>query len=220
MTSPIKSAYQNPAWAPTVYLTGNKNSDDAAQKAAAQYTSVYGSSPTLTHQGAPPDVTNQSAPGAATQVPTLAAAYQHAPDLGPNAPPASGGGAPGGGPTPSSDPFYVDLGAVLTAENQCLNATQNTIAEYESLVATVKAAINSSTVFGQHADGNGDPLDPEGQQFAASTDPQMQQLLNQLGGVIGLVGQINAALNNAGQIYTWTDYSSAFPDSANDPRNA
>jgi hypothetical protein len=207
MTSPITSLYQGTPWEPTVYLTGNKEANQAQQKAAAQFTSVYGGSPTVTSQGAP-----QSSPGSGAKVPTLTSAYQKAPDLVPNKPPSPSGGAGSpGGATSSSDPFSIDLGAALTAEQQCLNATQNAIAGYETLVTTVSPAMGSGSIFGQHADGNGDQLDPEGQQFAASTDPQMQQLLNAVGGVIGMMGQFNAMLNNAFQMYTWADYSSAFP---------
>jgi hypothetical protein len=209
MVEPITSAYQQTPWEPTVDLTGNKDSDQAGQKAAAQYTGIYGGSPTVTDQSPPPP---RDASPAATAVPVLNPAYVQAPDFVPNAPPDSGGGtsADAGGAS-SSDPFYIDLGALLTAEQQCMNATLVAVEGYEILVNTVSAAIASDTIFGQHADGQDNQLNSEGQQFAATTDPQMQQLLNELGGVIEMMGQFNAMLNNAGQMYTYADDSSAFP---------
>jgi hypothetical protein len=221
-TTPITSAYQDTPTEPTVYLTGNKDANQAQQKAAAWYTRIYGGSATVVHGSAPSE-----SPGSGATVPALTTAYQTAPDFVPNAPPAPN--PDGGGPAvpSSSDPFYVDLGALRTAEQTCLNATRATIQAYQTLLNTVSPAISSGTIFGQDVEdtlyttGGGknlgpmktayDQYDKEGQQVAAATDPAMQQLLYEVGGVIELMGQFNALLNNAGQMYTWTDDQSAFP---------
>lgn len=200
MTSANTSAYQGTPWEPTVYLTGNKESNKAQQSAAAQYTKTYGGSATVSSQSAP-----SSGPSYEAPIPSLAAAYQQAPDFVPNAPPSGGSG----GSTPSSsDPFFIDLAALGAAEQQCLNATQNAIAGYETLVSTVSSAMGSSTIFGQEVDN--DQLDPQAKQYAKSTDAAMTQVLHYVGGVIEVMGQFNAMLNNAGQMYTYTDSSSAF----------
>jgi hypothetical protein len=56
-----------------------------------------------------------------------------------------------------------------------------------------------------------DQLDSEGQDFAAAINPQMSQLLQACAGVIEMMGQYTALINNAGQMYAETDYNSAFP---------
>jgi hypothetical protein len=202
MASANTSAYQGTPWEPTVYLTGNKESNQAQQSAAAQYTKTYGGSATVTHQGAPSSSPSDEAP-----IPSLAAAYQQAPDFVPNAPPSGASG--NGNSTPSSsNPFFIDLAALGAAEQQCLNATQNAIAGYETLASTVSSAMGSSTIFGQRVDN--DQLDPQARQYASSTDAEMTQVLHYVGGVIEVMGQFNAMLNNAGQMYTYTDSSSAF----------
>jgi hypothetical protein len=220
MTDPIKSAYQDPAWEPTVYLTGNKQANQDQRDAASKYTSVYGGSYTTTSQSAPKDT-----PGPGAKVPDVAAAYTQAPDLVPNPPAPAGSGSPGPS-SGSSNPFYIDLGALRTAEQKCLNATSDAMNGYDTLKSTATAAISSPYIFGQDVEATSyqhagrdtgplvtayDQLDPEGQQFAASTDPAMQQLLAEVGGVLVMMGQFNALLNNGGQMYTYTDDSSAFP---------
>jgi hypothetical protein len=203
MTSANTSGFQETPWEPTVYLTGNKDSNQVQQNAAAQYTKIYGGSPTVTHGSPPSAGTNDAAP-----VPSLAAAYTQAPDFVPNAPPMSGGG--NGGNTPSSDvPFFIDLAALRAAEQQCLNATQNAIAGYETLTSTVSSAMASTTIFGQEVDN--DQLDPDAKQFAKSIGPGMTTVLHFVGSVIEGMGQFNALLNNTGQMYTYTDSNCAFP---------
>jgi hypothetical protein len=202
MASANTSAYQETPWEPTVYLTGNKDSNQAQQNAAAQYTKIYGGSATVTSQSAP-----SSGPPYEAPIPSLAASYQQAPDFVPNAPSGASGGGTGSTPS-SSDPFLIDLAALGAAEQQCLNSTQNVIAGYESLRSTVSSAMGSSTIFGQEVEN--DQLNSDAKQFANSIEPAMTMALHYVGGVIELMGQFNALLNNAGQMYTSTDYNSAF----------
>ena len=222
MTSPITPATPATPWEPTVYLTGNDQANSDQLAAASKYTSIYGGTYTQTHAPAP-----QASPGQGANVPGLATSYTRAPDLVPNKPGGGSKGSPSAA-AGSSNPFYVDLGAVRAAEQTCLNATSDAIVGYDTLKSTATAAISSPYIFGQDVEttrnsGSGhisgplvtayDKLDPEGKQFAASIDPAMQLLLAEVGGVIEMMGQFNAMLNNAGQMYTWTDYSSAFPPS-------
>jgi hypothetical protein len=53
-----------------------------------------------------------------------------------------------------------------------------------------------------------DHLDSEGEAFAGSMIPAMEQLLNQVGGIIETMGIFAALLNNAGQMYANADYNS------------
>jgi hypothetical protein len=220
MTSAITSAYQDTPWEPTVYLSSNKDANQDQENAAKQYTGIYGGSYTTTNESAP-----TASPGAGAPIPNLGPAYQQAPDLVPNKP--GGGAGAGAPPSGSSNPFYIDLGAVRTTEQQCLNATSEASAGYETLKSSVTGATSSSTIWGQDVEnteplqggrsGSGpvitsyDKLDSEGKSYAATIDPAMQQLLNQVGGVIEMMGQFNALLNNGLQMYTYTDDSSAFP---------
>src|SRR5258708_31053605 len=128
MTAPIASAYQDNPWEPTVYLSGNKDANQAQQKAAAQYVQHYGGSPTVN-----PDSPPTSSPGPGAPVPGLHHAYLQAPDLVPNKPGGGSAGAPGPPPGGSSDPFYIDLGAARATEQKCLNATSEVMAGYEAL---------------------------------------------------------------------------------------
>jgi hypothetical protein len=55
-----------------------------------------------------------------------------------------------------------------------------------------------------------DPLDSESVSFAESINPQLTKLLEQIAGAVEVMGSFNALLNNAGQMYTEADYSSAY----------
>jgi hypothetical protein len=127
--------------------------------------------------------------------------------------------------------FTIDLGALKTAEQSFLDATTASVNAYETLKPIVTNAINSDTIFGQNvayvssnsgytslaAGGFGetttpDPLNDEGKQFAASIGPELHNLLVSAAGVLELMGGFSAMLNNAGQMYTYTDSSAAFTD--------
>lgn len=56
-----------------------------------------------------------------------------------------------------------------------------------------------------------DPLDGEGQQFAASITPQLELLMRAAAGATEAMGSFTAMLNNAAQMYTDGDAQSAFP---------
>ncbi|MEK8143011.1 hypothetical protein NKH18_15040 [Streptomyces sp. M10(2022)] len=58
------------------------------------------------------------------------------------------------GKEPAKDPlsggkFYVDLGALRTAEQTCLDASNTSVNAYESLRKIVQAAVASDRIFGQ-----------------------------------------------------------------------
>jgi hypothetical protein len=215
----IKSAYDNDPWEPTVY-TGSDQSDQ--QSAAAQYTQIYGGSVT-TQSGSPPS--GGSNPKSA-KVPTLSAAYTQAPDIIPNSPGDSGGSSS----TNSAElweaiPSYIELPALRSAEQTFLNSASTLMEAYQTLKSVVNNAIDSPNTWGQEvgvpispADqstwaahhGAVDPLDSEGQAMADSTNPQMQQALVASAGAIEAIGMFNALLNNAGQMYGYTDQQSSF----------
>lgn len=217
-----KSKYQTDPWQPTVVTS----SGDAKNQriAAATYSAIYGGTPTVVDKE-PKD--NSTLPSEnARKVPKLRQAYYTAPTLvgwdrtsdGPASDEALTGGS-----------FYVDLGALRTAEQTCLAASNTSVNAYEALRKTVQAAVSSPSIFGQmdgtfhpQQAGTGsnapsipamvsfNPLNQEGRDFAASTNPQMEQLLQAAGGAIELMGVFNAMLNNAGQMYAQTDHDSSF----------
>jgi hypothetical protein len=219
---------QNP-WEPTI----NSSSTQDEKNAAAQYTSVYGGSPTGATPSGPTLLDSYG-------VPDLGMAYQQSPDLVPN--------APGGGGTTSpselagavayvlqySPNFGIDLAALLSAEQAVLDKTSATVTEYENLKSLVTNAASSSSIFGQNVGfkdtwentgtgrgGRGptaghyltrtvyENLDKEGIAFANAINPQMEYLLQQIGGVLEMMGTYAAMLNNAGQLYAYTDSKSA-----------
>jgi hypothetical protein len=223
-TSPITPNDQSgdDLWHPTV-STGGKDSKDET-KAAEKYDSIYGGSYTTT---APPP---SSPPGTGGTIWPLSMAYTTAPDLIPVPESQSAGSA---STVPLAEQFNVDLGAVRSTEQTFLTATGNILSAYQSLSTTVQSAVSSDSIFGQldttpptssptskapSTLGDGvqwDSLDDEGKDFASSVDPQMQQLLASVSDVIESMGQFNALLNNAAQMYTDADASSAFPAPGN-----
>lgn len=219
MTQPIAPAYQSTPWQPVIDTSAAKAELQDEQKAAAQFTSVYGGSPIETPHPAP------SSPGAGSPVPNLQTAYSDAPHL---VPVQGSGNSSSAASVALAEAFSIELGTLRASEQTSLNATAAAIDGYDTLKSTVNSAISSDSIFGQSdtvptvgppgraqaafgPSGDLDPLDSEGQQFAASIDPQMQKLLFQVGAVIEAMGHFNAMLNNAGQMYTDADYNSAFP---------
>jgi hypothetical protein len=63
--------------------------------------------------------------------------------------------------------------------------------------------------------GREDPLNKEGQAFAASTDSGMTQLCASICAVLELCGVFTALLNNTGQMFTYTDSNCRFPPMLN-----
>jgi hypothetical protein len=223
-TSPITPNDQNggDVWQPTVTTSGKDAKDET--KAAAKYDSTYGGSYTTT----PPPPS--SPPGTGGTIWPLSMAYTAAPDL---IPVPESPGSSSGSTVPLAEQFNVDLGAVRSTEQTFLTATSNILNAYQTLSTTVQSAVSSDSIFGQldttppatsseskygSVFGDGvqwDNLDDEGKDFATSVDPQMQQLLASVSDIIESMGQFNALLNNAAQMYTDTDASSAFPAPGN-----
>ncbi|MBY8886972.1 hypothetical protein K7472_19225 [Streptomyces sp. PTM05] len=212
MSSPIKSKYQTDPWEPNV----DKHSKDAKdqQKAADAYTTVYGGTPTYG-----PDPTDNTPPPPSVTMPDLAMAYTTAPDFLPSTPASSDAAQVGN--SADDAPFNIDLGALRTCETQYLTALSNVQGQYETLKTTVTNAINNTNAFGQLAgqtEHHGfhntaswvqDDLDQEGVNFAKEINPKMTQVLQSIASGVEAIGQFTALLNNAGQMYTETDFKSA-----------
>lgn len=222
MVQPEASQYQTAPWQPTV-----DSSDSDEQQAATQYDDIYGGSPDTTP--APGGSGSGSSPSGPYQVPTLGMAYTKAPDLIPNA--GAGTGSSSTQNSPVADGFSIDLRELMAAESSCLSAVSAAVDAYGTLAGVVNNAVGSASVFGQNvttevtgwtyvngvtyappaSNSNPDPLDSEGSDFAKSINPQMQQLLQAVGGAIEAMGVFTALLNDAGQMYAETDSQSAFP---------
>ncbi len=216
---------QQTPWEPTI----NPKSTQDEKNAAAQYTSVYGGSPTGTTPSGPTLLGSYN-------VPDLGMAYTRSPDFVPKPPPgASGGGGSAATGAVFDIPIDIDLAALSSAEQAVLDKTSATVTEYENLKSLVRGAASSSSIFGQnvgfrdtwqdtHVGGMGrgpgagsvrpvtvyENLDKEGIAFANAMSPQMEYLLQQIGGVLEMMGTYAAMLNNAGQMYAYTDSKSAF----------
>lgn len=225
MTEAAKSKHQAHPWQPTT-----DSSNDDQKKAGEAYTAIYGTGP------ATPVGDNTKPPAATGNIPGLTTAYTVAPDLVPTEDSSSGSG--------SAVPmrlgaFSIDLGALRTAEQSCLNATTQSVHAYENIRQVVTNAIGSPSLFGQRVGTvdtdftvggksgdeslvgptdkiTWDKLDQNGKDFAATMNPQLHNLLVSAAGVIELMGGFTAMLNNAGQMYTQTDNSSAFAQTVGD----
>jgi hypothetical protein len=218
--NPVTPNGQSEPWEPTV-TTGKGSGDEST--AANQYTGIYGG----TYQTGTGSGSSGAAP-TAVPVPTLAMAYTAAPDFIP---------VPGGGTaaqTPSGgmvdDLISVDLGALRATEQGILSATSEIVEEYQNLTVTVNDLTTYGDTFGQYVgtlqktnpDNKAgsmqattviyDDLDTEAQQFATDITAEMTQVLQAIGNTIEVIGQFTALLNAAGQMYTETDYLSAFTD--------
>lgn len=214
MVNPEVSPYESDPWQPTVD-TSTKDGDN--EKAAAKkYDSYYG--------GAYTDGSNSGDDGKVYDSypdPTLAMVFTQAPDLVPTpqlTPPSSSGSA---GTVDLSYEVDVQLADLRSTEQTCLTETSALVDAYNSLKGTVTSAVNSATIFGQNvgdpggkdprvADLGGDgptasQYNSEGQDFATSMNSQMEQLLQQSGNAIELLGQFVSMLNVAGQMYAETD---------------
>jgi hypothetical protein len=235
-STPAEAApYQTTPWEPTVSPSDPDYADE--QQAAQEYTSVYGGSPSTT---APTDSGPKLA--ASYSLPNLGLSYDVAPDLVPTKPP--GGGSSQQPPINASviietaPHIYIDLGQLLNCEQICLNQTSLAVAAYDTLQSAVTNATTSDSLFGQnvgsqtHLKVAGQPkstwplwtyyddLDKEGIAFAQAIIPQMEYLAQQVGQFIEVMGCYCAALNNTGQMYAYTDKSSAFLPSTGMPTPA
>jgi len=220
--NPVTPNGQSEPWEPTV--TKGKGSGDEST-AANQYTGIYGG----TYQTGTQPGSSGPAP-TSVAVPTLAMAYTTAPDFIP---------VPGGGTAAQTasggvigDLISVDLGALRATEQGILSATSEVVDAYQNLNVTVNDLTTYGDTFGQYVgtlqrnnpDNKAgsmeattviyDNLDSEAQQFATDITAEMTQVLQAVGNTIEVIGQFTALLNAAGQMYTETDYLSAFTDPA------
>jgi hypothetical protein len=219
-TPAVAPDHQQAPWEPTIGTSPSK----PEQIAVAQYTAVYGGSPTIS------DSADQSPNLPSYSIPNLALAYSRAPDLVPTKPSSQ----PGGGGAPSTDAsgvidnspiFHIDLSALMGAENSILTTLSGAIAAYDGLQPVVQDAIASDSLFGQnvgwqqrmrnHDSGpqpyltTWDDLDAEGTAFANSINPTMEYIMQVAGGLFEIWGSFAALINNTGQMYTYTDNSTA-----------
>ncbi|WP_329138389.1 hypothetical protein OG552_30550 [Streptomyces sp. NBC_01476] len=222
MVDPIKSKHQAEPWQPNVDPSSKGKKDQ--QTAANDYDAIYGGSPTKIK-----DDGSKTDNGTVVAMPDLTDAYSTAPDFVPSQSPNSSGtpsdGLPGGS-------FSIDLGALRTAEQACMTATQTSTHGYEAVLKTVRSAINNPNLFGQNVGhwetkhgkaaaetGTDHPiwhlneLDSEAKAFGDAINPQLSKLMVAGAGAIEVMGAFTALLNNAGQMYTYTDSNSVFPGS-------
>jgi hypothetical protein len=212
---------------PNVQSSDPNYSDEAA--AVATYQRAYGTTGKASSGG------SNSGNPAAVPYPKLKMAYTQAPVLEPF-PASSAAQGSGSATAPDLDhPVVIDLASLLTAENAFLTATKALVDTYENtFMPEIKAAMASTTLFGQTVtvtgvntdteaqvgnnalyqptNQNSDPLDQTGVEFAAAINPQMSKMLQSIGNVIEVLGLFTANINQAGQLYASADKNSAFPD--------
>ena len=226
------SGYQS-KYAPDTVFQPNVNTSDSDEVAArSTYQGIYGTTGTVSS-----DNDTKSDDKQPVKYPTLKMAYTTAPHLETLTPPHSQDSGSSSAPE-LNHPISINLAALLTAENSFLTATKTIVDDYQNtLVPTVKAAMASTTLFGQNvttANTNAsdpeanyggdysltsinhpalvyDQLDESGKAFAASINVQMPKVLQAIGNVTELLGQFTACINQAGQLYAGTDRNSAFP---------
>jgi hypothetical protein len=163
-----------------------------------------------------------SPPGYASD-PQLIMLWTAPPDLTGRGMQASGGGSM----PPLSMPFTVDLASTQAAEQAMLDAGSTVVGAYNPMEQEVQQDISEGTIFGQQATYNtlgwsgshpvphygvaDTALQNSAQQFAAQMNPAMTRVLRLIADGMSTVGAYIAMLNNAGQIYTGSDKSSAVP---------
>ncbi|WP_031525305.1 hypothetical protein [Streptomyces sp. NRRL F-5123] len=216
---PIKSKYQAKPWQPTV-----DSSDHTQSSAGKDYTDVYGGTVnTASGDSGKGDGRHEKS----GNEPHLSMAYTTAPNIVAT---KSGGAAGDKVLGMEAGRFSIQLSALISAEQTCLNATSSMVTGYGTLKAAVDKAAADDNYFGQqtgqrvaNTSPSGQPgyygghwvadeADSESVEFAATIIPQMKNLLNTIGNVIEACGQFNALLNNAGQSYASMDLNSAFKD--------
>ncbi|MEU9407510.1 hypothetical protein AB0E08_17775 [Streptomyces sp. NPDC048281] len=228
MTDPLKSQHDfAPQFNPTLYSSSKDAKDE--KKAAATYAGIYGGAPIMVDGDAPDDP-----PPADVSTPTLTTAFTTAPDFVPLANNNNGGDSDSDEQM-AGGAFAIQLGGLHSAEQTCLDATGQAVNGYTDLRTKVDAAAASDTLFGQkvgtvvwHSKVGGkagqetpdnlskdiswDQFDDEGKAFAEQIVPSMHLLLRGVANALELMGQFNALLNNAGQMYANADASCAFPE--------
>ncbi|TDD81477.1 hypothetical protein E1293_18600 [Actinomadura darangshiensis] len=143
-----------------------------------------------------------------------------------------GGGDEPPDATPSSGDFSINLESVATNVENMLSTSRELVTKYEALRTNVLA--NQSTIFGQQSteedegffdfstgeywnwDDGSEPDDPSiwqkpAMEFAAQMNPMQRKVLQQVGGVLELVGEYIALANHSGQVYAEADRNSQFP---------
>lgn len=225
------SEYQS-KYAPDTVYQPNVNTDDSDEVAAqSTYQGVYGTTGHVASDGGTQPDSNQPP----VAYPTLKMAYGMAPRLETLTPPVNSQDSGSSSAPDLNHAIFINLAALLTTERSFLAVLKTLVDEYENtLVPEVKAAMASTTLFGQNVtapnpnsgstnpgvDGSGadpkpmtilGPFDQEGADMAKSINVGMAKLLQQTGDVIELFGQFTACINQAGQLYATADSHSAFP---------
>jgi hypothetical protein len=235
MVSPMVSRYDTSPWQPTIDTSSSDVSDQ--QAAAAQYNQVYGGSaksadgskppvdnppwadmpsvymaytqapdfvPTASSQGTPSDISNADVLDTMPFYIELAAlrtteqAFLNA--------------------TSAAIDDYNTLKGIVTAAT----LSQTIFGQHvgETLVdgqwmdnSYVNTPYHSTDdpYSGNPYPTSASPLNPEGQDFANSTDPAMTQVCSSICAVLELWGVFTALLNNTGQMFTYTDSNCRFP---------
>lgn len=143
------------------------------------------------------------------------------------------GGSSGGGSNDDDDMvnvrrFHMDATSVRAAEENMLTETRSVVSSYTQLKE--KVASEKGTVFGQgltywreqvssgYAQSMA-PRDPElitsefaGDDIAKVLNPIQEQVLAEIGGLLGTTGQFIAMINRTGQAYAQADRESKFPE--------
>lgn len=214
-----KSKYQSKPWEPDV----DKGSG-AEQKAADDYTKIYGGSPNYQK---PDDQKPESQDDDATTeklktVPAVSLAYPTSPDL---IPIAQDKPDSGDGPKPAHYPsLTINLGELRATEQTFLDSISTIASHYEALHTKVTAAIGDPNLFGQqtgewqtltYSGGSTYSINEQhwvidenaegGAETAAATNLRMTELLQGIAGLTETLGVFTADLNNTGQLYTITD---------------
>jgi hypothetical protein len=162
------------------------------------------------------------------QDPVLSMLWQAPPPFTGTAESAAGSG----GSAPSSPAVTVDLGTLQAAEQAMLGAESQMVADYSQLTAEVAEAVASDSFFGQqaiyynndtsNAEYNHSVSGPQAQpdtglqtgasDYYAQIAPAMTQVLAMIAATAEALGMFTAAINNAGQAYTFADKSSSIGD--------
>jgi len=159
------------------------------------------------------------------QDPVLSMLWQAPPSFTGTGESASGNG----GSAPSAPPVTVDLGTLQAAEQAMVGAESQLVADYTELSAEVAQAVASDSFFGQQAiyynndtsnseynhSVSGTQAQPDTGLQTGATDyydqiaPAMTQVLAMIAATAETLGMFTAAINNAGQAYTFADKSSS-----------
>jgi hypothetical protein len=193
------------------------------------YNSPYDTDPY--NPNATPSGTAQALPSD-LGVPTLHMAWSWIPEFDlVGVPPAGGGSA--GSIMDVADDVTIDLGSLRAAEDSMLMSSMNIVTNYQFLSGQFEAV--KTWVYGQEATTTGvetggyeqgatyqtvaDPIQPQAIAFAngdgTAADPGMNAVqeytLQCIANVMGMVGELIAAMNAAGTAYAQADLWSMLP---------